>query len=146
MRTSWDDYFLNLAAAVSSRSTCLRRQVGAVAVRSNHILSTGYNGAPSGLAHCLEIGCLRDKLKVPSGERHELCRASHAEMNCITQAAKTGTALEGATIYCTHQPCVLCVKLIINVHIKRVVYRNPYPDEMALGMLKEADIQVCVIS
>ena len=121
-RPSWDSYFMQLAQVVAGRSTCLRRQVGAVMVKDRQILSTGYNGSPSGLLHCDEIGCLRQSLSVPSGERMEICRAVHAEQNALIQAAKHGVAIDGADLYCTHQPCVQCTKMMINVGIRRVVY------------------------
>lgn len=141
-RPSWGKFFLDLARMVSTRSTCLRRQVGAVVVRDKRILSTGYNGAPSGMAHCDEVGCIREQLKVPSGERHEICRAIHAEQNAIIQAATFGVSLAGATIYITHHPCVLCSKMIINAGIKKVVYQDGYPDELSQKMLKEAKMKV----
>jgi len=133
---------LDLAQMVSTRSTCLRRQVGAVVVREKRILSTGYNGAPSGMAHCDEVGCIREQLNVPSGERHEICRAIHAEQNAIIQAATFGVSLAGSTIYVTHHPCVLCSKMIINAGIKKVVYRDGYPDRLSVQMLKEAKMKV----
>ena len=142
MRPTLDEYFMNIAKLVASRSTCLRNRVGAVIVKDKQILSTGYNGAPSGLAHCLDIGCLREQLKVPSGERHELCRAVHAEQNAIIQAAKHGVKIEGATIYTTHQPCIMCAKMIINAKLERVVYGQSYADDNGLKFLKEAGIKV----
>ena len=142
MRPTLDEYFMNIAKLVASRSTCLRNRVGAVIVKDKQILSTGYNGAPSGLAHCLDIGCLREQLKVPSGERHELCRAVHAEQNAIIQAAKHGVKIEGATIYTTHQPCIMCAKMIINAKLERVVYGRSYADDNGLKFLKEAGIKV----
>jgi dCMP deaminase len=145
LRPTWDRYFVEIAALVASRSTCLRRQVGAVIVKDKRILSTGYNGAPVGLKHCAEIGCLRDKLKVASGERHELCRAIHAEQNAIIQAATFGVTLLGASIYTTHFPCVLCSKMIINSGIKRIVYSQGYPDRMSRDILKEAKLRTELI-
>lgn len=142
MRPSWDEYFMNIVELVKERSTCLRRQVGAVIVKDKRILSSGYNGAPAGCSHCSEIGCIRQKLGIPSGERHELCRASHAEQNAIVQAAKYGTSIEGGTIYVTTRPCVICSKLIINSGIKRVIYKGDYPDEISMQLLEEANIQV----
>lgn len=139
-RPSWDSYFMQMAQVVASRSTCLRRQVGAVLVKEKQILSTGYNGSPTGLQHCNEIGCLRQSLGVPSGERHEICRAVHAEQNALVQAAKHGVAIDGADLYTTHQPCVLCTKLLINAGIKRVVYVHSYPDELSVKMAKEAGL------
>ena len=142
MRPSWDKYFMDIATLVASRSTCLRRKVGACVVRDRRILSTGYNGAPSGITHCEDIGCLRERLKVPSGERHELCRGLHAEQNAIIQAAKIGVSLENATIYITNHPCFICAKMIINSGIKKVVYRDGYPDKEAMQFLKESGIKV----
>jgi len=142
VRPSWDEYFMDIVDLVKERSTCLRRQVGALIVKDKRILSSGYNGAPSGCAHCDEIGCLREKNKIPSGERHELCRASHAEQNAIVQAAKHGIAIDGSTIYVTTQPCVICSKLIINSGITRVVYKGSYPDELSLKLLNEAKIDI----
>jgi dCMP deaminase len=145
MRPSWDEYFLSIANLIQSRSTCLRRQVGAVLVQNNHIISTGYNGAPSGAKHCEEIGCMREQLHVPSGERHELCRAVHAEQNAITQAAFFGASTNGGTMYITHQPCIICAKMMINAGIKKVVYINGYGDETTLNMLKDAGIEIVQI-
>ena len=141
-RPSWDSYFMQMAQVVAGRSTCLRRQVGAVIVKDKQILSTGYNGSPSGLLHCDEVGCLRQSLSVPSGERHEICRAVHAEQNALVQAAKHGVAIAGADLYTTHQPCVLCTKLLINVGIRRVVYKYPYPDQLAVAMATEAKLEL----
>ncbi|MCD6493149.1 MAG: cytidine/deoxycytidylate deaminase family protein [Archaeoglobaceae archaeon] len=142
MRPSLDEYFMEIAKVVAKRSTCLRQNVGAVIVKDKRILATGYNGAPSGLPHCLEIGCLREKLNVPSGERQELCRAVHAEQNAIIQAAVHGVSIAGATLYTTHQPCIMCAKMIINAKIVRVVYGKRYADERGLEFLKEAGIEV----
>lgn len=141
VRPSWDRYFMEIAVLVSSRTTCLRRQVGAVIVKDKRLLSTGYNGAPVGLKHCAELGCLRQKLGVKSGEKHELCRAIHAEQNAIIQAATFGVPLLGASIYITHFPCVLCSKMIINAGIKRIVYSQGYPDQMSQDILKEAKLK-----
>lgn len=142
-RLSWDEYFMQMAELTAKRSTCLRRQVGAVIVKDRHIIATGYNGAPRGLKHCDEKGgCLRQQLGVPSGQRHELCRALHAEQNAIIQAATLGQSIEDGTIYVTHQPCVICAKMIINAGIKRIVVREAYPDEMATEILDEAGIRV----
>lgn len=143
-RPSWDEYFMNIAELASTRSTCLRRQVGAVIVKDKKILATGYNGAPSGLKHCLDIGCLRDKLGIPSGERHELCRATHAEQNAIVQAALFGVSIKDSTLYSTTQPCILCTKLIINAGIKKMVIKDSYPDKMSRQMLKEAGVEIQV--
>ena len=142
-RLSWDEYFMQMAELTAQRSTCLRRQVGAVIVKDRHIIATGYNGAPRGLKHCEEKGgCLRQQLGVPSGQRHELCRALHAEQNAIIQAATLGQSIEDGTIYVTHQPCVICAKMIINAGIRRIVVREAYPDEMATEILDEAGIRV----
>lgn len=141
-RPSWDSYFMQLAFVVAGRSTCLRRQVGAVMVKEKQILSTGYNGSPSGLLHCDEVGCLRQSLSVPSGERQEICRAVHAEQNALVQAAKHGVAIMGADLYVTHQPCVLCTKLLINAGIPRVVYTHSYPDQLAVAMAREAGLEL----
>ncbi|OPY06863.1 MAG: tRNA-specific adenosine deaminase [Syntrophus sp. PtaB.Bin001] len=141
-RPEWDEYFTDIAALISRRSTCQRRKVGAVLVRERRILSTGYNGAPSGLRHCLDIGCLREQLQIPSGERHELCRGLHAEQNAIIQAALHGVGIAGATLYCTNHPCVICAKMIINAGIVHVVVRDGYSDELACEILGEAGIQV----
>jgi dCMP deaminase len=142
MRPTWDEYFMQIARDVGTRSTCLRRHVSAVIVRDKRILSTGYNGAPRGVAHCEEVGCLREKLGIPSGQRQEICRGLHAEQNAIIQAALHGVSIEGATIYCTHQPCITCAKMIINAGIVRVVCANAYPDEFSRGMLEEASVQL----
>lgn len=141
-RPSWDSYFMELARVVRGRSTCLRRQVGAVIVKDRQILSTGYNGSPSGLKHCAEVGCLRESLAIPSGERHEMCRAVHAEQNALIQAAKHGVAIDGADVYTTVQSCVLCTKMLINAGIKRVVYEISYPDKLALAMAEEAGLEL----
>ena len=141
-RPSWDEYFMEIAKVAAKRSTCLRRQVGAVAVRDKHILATGYNGAPVGLAHCSEVGCVRAKLGIPSGERHELCRGLHAEQNLIIQAAVHGVAISGATVYCTFHPCVVCSKMLINAGIARIVFAGEYPDRLADEMLQEAGVEL----
>lgn len=139
-RPSWDGYFLALAVVASTRSTCLRRQIGAVFASKNRILATGYNGSPSGTAHCTDIGCLRQQLGIPSGERHEICRGAHAEMNAIAQAASSGVSLRGSTVYCTHEPCSICGKLLINSDVASVVYIYSYPDELSRTLLSEARI------
>jgi dCMP deaminase len=141
-RPDWDEYFMDIASLVSRRSTCQRRRVGALLVRERRILSTGYNGAPTGLRHCLEIGCLRVQLAIPSGERHELCRGLHAEQNAIIQAALHGVGIAGATLYCTNHPCGICAKMIINAGIVSVVIRDGYSDKLAADILGEAGIQV----
>ena len=145
----WDARFMEMAEMVGSWSSCYRsgRNIGAVIVRDKRILTTGYNGAPAGLLSCAERGeCLRDKLGIPSGTRHELCYAIHAEQNALIQAAKLGVSVEGATLYCTHQPCTICTKLIINAGISRIVYKYPYPDEFAQELLNQTAIQVDVFS
>ena len=143
MRVSWDDYFMQIAEVVKTRSTCMRRQVGAVIVKDNHIVTTGYNGAPSGLRHCTEDGsCERERLQIPSGERHELCMALHAEQNAIICASKLGVSVEGATIYVTTQPCVICAKMLINAGVKRIVYRGSYPDKLSEMMLEAAGVEM----
>ena len=141
-RPDWDAYFMEFAEVAAKRSTCLRRQVGAVIVKNKQLLATGYNGTPMGLPHCEETGCLREKLQVPSGKCHELCRGVHAEQNAITQAAYHGVSVNGGTVYCTHQPCVVCTKMLINAGIKRVVYGNPYPDELAQEMMGQSGMQI----
>jgi len=141
-RPSWDEYFLRITREVAQRSTCLRRQVGAVLVMDKHILTTGYNGAPSGLQHCLDIGCLREQLKVPPGERHELCRGLHAEMNALLQASHYGIKIAGATLYSTTYPCSLCAKMLVNAGIKRIVTLTDYPDALAKEILAMANIKV----
>lgn len=141
-RPTWDEYYMEMAELAAKRSTCLRRNVGAVIVKDNHAVATGYNGAPKGLKHCVEVGgCLREQLQVPSGQRHELCRALHAEQNAIIQAAALGQSVEGGTIYITHQPCVICSKMIINAGIRRIVVKEGYPDEMAVETLAEAGLK-----
>jgi len=141
-RPSWDEYFLEMTTLVSKRSTCLRRRVGAVLVREKRILATGYNGAPSGLKHCVEIGCMRQKLKIPSGERHELCRALHAEQNALIQASLHGISVKGATLYATNQPCVICTKMLINAGINEIVIAEGYPDKLAMDFLSQAKIKI----
>jgi dCMP deaminase len=141
-RPSWDDYFLDIVGLVAKRATCLRRSVGAALVRDRRILATGYNGAPSGLRHCLAIGCLREQQHIPSGERHELCRGLHAEQNAIIQAALHGVSVKAATLYCTNHPCIICAKMIINAGIARIVVGGDYRDALAEEMLLEAGIEV----
>lgn len=142
VRPDWDQYFMEIATVVAKRSTCVRRQIGAVIVQNRRILTTGYNGAPSGLEHCLERGCLRDKLSIPSGTRTETCRALHSEMNAIIQAAQHGVSTKGSTMYCTHQPCSVCARMLINAGIVRVVYTGAYPDVFATELLAEAGIEM----
>ena len=141
-RPDIDEYFLKVAAVVAERSTCLRHHVGAVAVRDKHILVTGYNGAPAGFKDCLELGCLRNQMNIPSGERHEICRAIHAEQNVIIQAALHGVNLGGSTIYATHTPCVLCAKMLTNARIKRYVSFGKYNDDAFIQLFGEAGIEV----
>jgi dCMP deaminase len=141
-RPDWDTYFLELAQLASRRATCLRRKVGAVIVKDKHLLSTGYNGAPKGISHCDVTGCLREKLKIPSGEKHELCRGLHAEQNAIIQAALYGVSIREATLYCTTLPCSICAKMIINAGIKEIIISGGYPDRMASGFFKEAGVRV----
>lgn len=142
-RPTWDEYFMEMAKLTAKRSTCMRRSVGAVIVKDRHAIATGYNGAPRGIAHCEERGgCIRQKLNVPSGQRHELCMALHAEQNAIIQAAAMGHGIEGGTIYITHQPCAICAKMIINSGIKRIVIKEGYPDELAAAILEEAGLKI----
>jgi len=141
-RPDSDEYFLKIALVVSERATCHRHHIGAIAVRDKHILTTGYNGAPSGLKDCLELGCLRDEMGIPSGERHEICRGVHAEQNVIIQAALHGISLEGSTIYCTHTPCVLCAKMLVNAKIKRFVSFGKYNDNSFTSLFREAGIEI----
>lgn len=141
-RPDWDSYFMEITHVVAKRSTCLRRQVGAIIVFDKRILATGYNGAPTNLPHCSEVGCIRKKLQVPSGEKHELCRGLHAEQNAIIQAALHGSSINGAILYCTHQPCVVCAKMIINAGIVQVVYEGAYPDRLSMEMFDQAGVLV----
>ncbi|HHY11346.1 MAG TPA: cytidine deaminase [Firmicutes bacterium] len=141
-RPGWDEYFMQVAEVVSRRSTCVRRNIGAVIVKDKRILATGYNGAPSGLLHCIDVGCLRAQLAIPSGERHEICRGLHAEQNAIIQAAKYGIPVQGSTMYSTTEPCSLCAKMLINAGITRVVYEDPYPDNLSRQLMKEAGMIV----
>lgn len=141
-RPTWEEYFMDITDLVARRSTCIRRAVGAVIVKDKRILSTGYNGAPSGIAHCCETGCLREKLSVPSGQRHELCRGIHAEQNAIIQAAYHGVSIKDASLFCTNLPCSICAKMIINAGIKSIWYKSGYADPMSLEMFREAGVQV----
>ena len=141
-RPSWDDYFMKITQDVSERAICVKRKVGAIIVKDNRILSTGYNGAPKGFDHCNESTCIRKQMNVPSGQRHELCRGLHAEQNAIIQAAWHGVKIAGATLYCNHQPCVICVKTMINAGIIKLVYSGSYPDDLANEMLKESQIKI----
>lgn len=140
-RPSWDEYFMKIAMLVAERSTCLRHHVGALIVKNKRILTTGYNGAAAGVKDCLELGCLRNEKNIPSGERHEICRAIHAEQNALIQAALHGVNVSEGTIYCTHPPCILCAKMLVNARIKRYVTYGEYPDKEALALLKEAGIE-----
>jgi len=141
-RPSWSEYFTNITRMVAKRSTCLRRAVGAVLVKDKRILATRYNGAPAGLKHCEEVGCLRMDASIPSGVRHELCRGLHAEQNAIIQAAYHGVSIVGSTLYCTNKPCVICSKMMINSGVKRIIYEEGYDDPLADDLLREACIEV----
>jgi dCMP deaminase len=141
-RLSFDEYFMEITKLVSKRSACCRRHVGAVLVKEKSILATGYNGAPRKLPHCLDIGCLREKMNVPSGERHELCRGLHAEQNAIIQAAYHGVNIKDSVLFCTNQPCLICTKMLINAGINEIIYLDGYPDKLAEEMLDAADIRV----
>ena len=141
-RPTWDEYFLEMARVIATRSTCLRRRVGAVLVRGRRILATGYNGAPSSLPHCEEVGCRREQLGIASGERHELCRGLHAEQNAIIQGALYGVSLQGSVLYCTTQPCVICAKMLINAGVERVVYQGEYADDLSLEMFGQAGVEL----
>ncbi|MBN1626412.1 MAG: cytidine/deoxycytidylate deaminase family protein [Deltaproteobacteria bacterium] len=141
-RPSWHEYFMSITKLVASRSTCLRRHVGAILVKDKRILATGYNGAPTGIKHCEEVGCIRANLSIPSGERHELCRGLHAEQNAIIQAARHGISIKGAILYCTNKPCVICSKMLINAGIVKIYYEDEYDDPLSDQMLAEAGIEV----
>ena len=141
-RPDFDEYVLKIASVVAERSTCRRHHMGAVAVRDKHILTTGYNGAPAGQKDCLELGCIRNEMNIASGEKQETCRAIHAEQNVIIQAALHGISLEGSTIYCTHTPCVLCAKMLVNARIKRFVSFRKYDDERFIDLFREAGIEI----
>jgi dCMP deaminase len=141
-RPSYDEYFMEMAHVVAKRSTCLRRKVGAILVKEKHILSTGYNGAPKGLRHCSETGCLREEQNIPSGERHELCRGLHAEQNAIIQAAVFGVSIKGSVLYCTNTPCVVCVKMLINAGVTEIIYSGEYPDALAKQMMEESSLKI----
>lgn len=145
-RPSWEAYFMGITVLVAKRSTCKRRAVGALIVKDKRILATGYNGAPSNIRHCIDVGCLREKLNVPSGEKHELCRGIHAEQNAIIQAAFHGVAIRGATLYCTNLPCSICAKMIINAGIEKIYYLDGYADTMSQEMLKEAGVDLIKLS
>lgn len=139
-RPSWSEYFMSITELVAQRSTCIRRKVGAILVRDKRIIATGYNGAPTGIKHCLDVGCLREQQGIPSGERHELCRGLHAEQNSIIQAALHGTSIEGSTLYCTNMPCSICSKMLINSGIVEIFFKEGYADQLASDMLTEAGI------
>ncbi|MPW27011.1 cytidine deaminase [Alkalibaculum sp. M08DMB] len=141
-RPSWDEYFVEMLYVVKKRSTCLRRQVAAIIVKDKRMIASGYNGAPTGLFHCGQVGCIREQQGIPSGEKHELCRGIHAEQNAIIQSAMHGVSVKNSTIYITHSPCVLCAKMIINAGISRIVYTGNYPDELSQELLQEAGIVV----
>jgi len=141
-RPSSDDYFMQMAHLAATRSTCIRRAVGAIIVKEKRVLTTGYNGAPKGMRHCEEVGCLREQMKVPSGQRHELCRGVHAEQNAIVQAAYFGVSIKDASMYITMSPCSVCAKMIVNAGISSVIYESGYPDELALEVLSEGKVQV----
>ncbi len=141
-RPSWEAYFMDLTCLVAQRSTCLRRAVGAIIVKDRRVLTTGYNGAPSNVRHCYQVGCMRERLAVASGERHELCRGTHAEQNAIVQAAYHGASIKGTWLFCTNQPCSICAKMIINAGISRIVYRSAYADPLAQEMLDEAKVEL----
>ena len=133
---------MDITFLVAKRSTCVRREVGALIVKDKRILSTGYNGAPSGIKLCIEVGCLREQLKVASGKNHELCRGIHAEQNAIIQAALHGVSIKGAQLFCTNLPCSICAKMIINAGITKICYHSGYADEMSKDMLEEAGVEV----
>lgn len=141
-RPSWDDYFMDITCLVAKRATCMRRAVGAIVVKDRRVLATGYNGAPSHVRHCAEVGCLREQMNVPSGERHELCRGIHAEQNAIIQAAYHGVSIKGADLFCTNLPCSICAKMIINAGIVRIVYQSGYADSISKEMLAEAEVEL----
>jgi dCMP deaminase len=145
-RPDWDTYFMDFARLAERRSTCLRRRVGAVIVKERMLMATGYNGAPKGVRHCAEVGCLRQQLGVPSGQRHELCRGLHAEQNAIIQAAYHGVSIRGGTLYCTFSPCVICIKMIINAGLRRVVFLGEYPDRLALELGESAGLELCKLA
>ena len=141
----WDKRFMDLAETVAEWSSCYQanRHVGAVVVRDKRVLTTGYNGAPAGIKSCADKGeCIRRVKNIPSGTMQEVCYAVHAEQNAICQAAKMGVSLEGATIYVTHQPCGICTRIIINSGIKKVIYKNGYPDDFALELFSQSDVEI----
>lgn len=144
-RPSWQEYFMNITKLVAERSTCTRRKVGAILVKDKRIIATGYNGAPSNISHCLDVGCLREQQGIPSGERHELCRGLHAEQNAIIQAAILGFSVRGATLFCTNMPCAICTKMLINIEIDKAYYVEGYPDSLTDMMMSEAGIPLIQI-
>jgi len=141
-RPDWTDYFMDITRLVSRRSTCIRRQVGAIVVKDKRILATGYNGVPTGLPHCEDVGCIREQNKIPSGQRHELCRGLHAEQNTIIQAAFHGISISGATLFCTTLPCSICLKMLINAGIREIIYEQGYPDDLAQSLLEQSDLEL----
>ena len=141
-RPDWNEYFMRMAELAAERSTCTRRKVGAVLVKEKRVLATGYNGAPKKIPHCEETGCLRKQLNIPSGQRHEICRGIHAEQNLIAQSAVHGVKTEGATVYCTNQPCIICAKLLINAGIKKIYYKKPYNDQFPMQILKQSNVSI----
>ena len=144
-RPNWNEYFMRMAELAAERSTCIRRSVGAVLVKNKRVLATGYNGAPKNLKHCEETGCLRSQMNIPSGERHEICRGVHAEQNLIAQAGVHGVKTEGATVYCTNQPCIICAKLLINSGIDQIYYKNSYEDEFTKKIIDQSDVDLQMI-
>ena len=142
MRKSWSEYFMEIAHTVATRSTCLRRQVGAIAVKDKRIVATGYNGAPANVRHCLDIGCLREQMGIASGERHEMCRGLHAEQNVIVQAAVHGLSIQGAELYCTTKPCLICSKMLINCGVSIIYYAQDYKSDLSDQMFKEANVRL----
>jgi dCMP deaminase len=146
IRPDWDSYFMDMAKLAARRSSCLRRAVGAVLVKDRRMLATGYNGVPSGTTHCDVVGCLRDRLNVPSGERHELCRGLHAEQNAIIQAAFHGVSIRDAALYCTNLPCIICAKMLINAGVRRIVYLEGYSDTLTMEMLTEVGMEIVQLS
>ncbi len=144
-RLDWHEYFMEITKVVAKRSTCLRRQVGAIIVKNKQILSTGYNGSPKGLEHCKLKGCLRQELKIPSGQRHEICRAVHAEQNAVIQAAVNGVSISGAVLYCTNSPCSICAKILVNAEIKKIYIADDYQDDLAKQILQEAGVELILL-
>jgi len=140
-RPDWNEYFMEMAELAAKRATCLRRKVGAVLVKNKKVLATGYNGAPMDIEHCETTGCLREEMKVPSGERHEICRGVHAEQNLVAQAAIHGVKTEDSTVYCTHQPCIICTKILINAGVKKIYFKNSYSDEFAENLLEQSNVE-----